>query len=141
MHHERVADSFEVPVIEGGGTATWQLVLTKAEQPRITLSLSDGSARTWEATGGDIFDALMNLRREAEPDGVQLCCNGARRNAWSSGMQRDMGEGVTTYLLRLGEHQEPPESVRTLDPAPAADVTTVAEQLAFHEEWLAELRN
>jgi hypothetical protein len=141
MHHERVGESFEVPVTKDGRTVTWQLLLTKAEQPRITLSLSDGSAQMWEATGGDIFGALMTLRLEAERDGVQICCNGARRNAWSSGMQRDMGEGVTTYLLRLGEHQERPESVRTLDPAPAADVTTVAEQVEFHERWLAELRN
>jgi hypothetical protein len=101
----------------------------------------DDSGRRWEAVGGDVFDALMEPRLKAESDGIQLCCNGARRNAWSSGMQRDLGEGFTTYLLRLGEPHERPPSVRTLEPAPAAEVTTVAEQMAFHEQWLAELRS
>jgi hypothetical protein len=102
--------------------------------------LCDGSGRTWKATGPDAFDALMNLRLEAEPVGVQICCNGARRNAWSSGMQRDMAVGFSTYLLRLGEHGQRPESVPTLEPAPAAEVGTVDEQLAFHQQWLAEIK-
>lgn len=134
-------DALHVLVIEEGKTPTWALVLTRPGPHRIGLTLHDGSGRTWEATGGDAFDALMKLRLEVEPNGVQLCCNGARRNAWSSGMQRDMDEGSTTYLLRLGEHGARPRSVRTLDPAPGNDVTTVAEQVAFHEEWLGELRS
>jgi len=135
-----MGDVLEVPVVDGRTSVTWSLVLTKSERPSVTLALSDGSGRTWEATGGDVFDALMKLRLKAEPDGVQVCCNGARRNAWSSGMQRDMGEGFSTYLLRLGEHHERPESVPTFAPAPAAEVTSVAEQVAFHEQWMAELR-
>lgn len=140
LHHERVDDVLEVPVIEGAATATWQLAVAQDEQRRVALSLSDGSGRTWAATGSDAFDALMKLRLEAEPDGIQICCNGARRNAWSSGMQRDMGLGFSTYLLRLGEHGQRPETVRTLDTAPAAEVASVDEQLAFHEQWLAELK-
>ena len=141
LHHAVVEDLVEVPVIDGGTTATWQLAVTQDDQRHVVLSLSDGFGRTWAATGGDAFDALMKLRLEAEPDGVQICCNGARRNAWSSGMQRDMAMGFSTYLLRLGEHNERPPSARTLEPAPAADVTTVAEQMAFHEQWLAELQS
>jgi hypothetical protein len=133
-------DVLEVPVIEGGEAFAWRLVLTEDEQRRLVLSLSDGSGRTWTAAAFDAFDALMKLRLEAEPDGVQICCNGARRNAWSSGMQRDMGAGFSTYLLRLGSPGERPESVATLAPAPAAEVATVEEQRAFHEEWLGELR-
>ena len=140
MHHGSVREVLEVPVVEGGKALTWVLALTKPEPYRVSLALSDGSGRTWEAIGGDVFEALMKLRLETEPDGVQLCCNGARRNAWSSFMQRDMGEGFSTYLLRLGEHNERPESVPTLAPAPAADVATVAEQIAFHEQWLSELK-
>jgi hypothetical protein len=134
-------DAFKVPVIEGGKTLTWALALTKPERHRITLALRDGSGRAWEATGGDAFDALMKLRLEVEPDGIQLCCNGARRNAWSSGMQRDVGEGFMAYLLRLGEHGVKPPSVLNLEPAPVEEVTTVAEQVAFHEQWLDEQRH
>jgi hypothetical protein len=126
-------DVFEIPVVARGETDEWTLVVTKP--PRgIALTLSDGSGRTWEALGGDVFDALMRLRLDAERDGIQICCNGARRNAWSSGMQRDMGEGYAVYLLPAEKGGRPPE-VGTLDPAPPDDVVSVAEQRAFFEDW------
>jgi len=129
-----VADVFQVPVFEGDDTHTWTLVLTKPAAHRISLALSDGSGRVWEALGGDVFDALMRLRLEAERDSVQILCNGARRNAWSSGMQRDMGEGYSVYLLQAEKGARQPE-VATLDPAPPDQVVSVAEQRAFFEEW------
>lgn len=82
--------------------------------------------------------ALLKLRCfQLEPAGIQLCCNGARRNAWASTMQREMAAGYAVYLTRLGERGRPP-FVRTLDPAPRDDCGTVAEQQAFHEQWSAE---
>jgi len=130
-----VADVFEVPVVEKGKTSTWTIVLTKPARHRVRLALTDGSGRTWEALGGDVFDALTRLRLEAERDGLQICCNGARRNAWCSGMQRDMGEGYVTYILEREQGSRQREA-RTLDPAPPGEVASVAEQRAFFEEWL-----
>jgi len=135
--HER---NYELPVTVRGEPAVWTLTLARPQPDSFALALSDGSGRRWSAGGPDVFDAQLNLRRELEAEGIQLCCNGARRNAWSSGMQRDMGDGFSTYLLRLGEHGRRAESVPTLDSAPASEVTTVAEQLAFHERWLSEAR-
>jgi hypothetical protein len=129
-----VGDTFDVPVAEGGETLTWTLALDKPERHQVALALRDPFGRAWEATGGDVFDALMKLRLQAERDGIQICCNGARRNAWSSGMQRDMGEGYVVYLLRAQKEDRPPE-VRTLDPAPAEEVVSVAEQRAFFEDY------
>lgn len=54
-----------------------------------------------------------------------MCCNGARRNAWASGMQRDMGRGRVVYLL---DDSRRPPSVPTLGLAPAEQVVTVQEQ-------------
>jgi len=135
-----VGDQFEVPVaVEGSHAGTWAITVQRPQDRSIVLALADPHGRAWEARGGDVFDALMNLRCELEPAGIQVCCNGARRNAWSSGMQRDMGVGETTYLLTLGEHGVRPPSVKTLEPAPLEDVGSVAEQRAFYEAWLAEL--
>jgi transposase len=72
-----------------------------------------------------------------EPLGVRLCCNGSRRDAWSSGMQRDMGQGLVAYLLSLPRSKERPPQVDTLGPAPSDEVVSVAEQRAWYESWLA----
>jgi hypothetical protein len=45
------------------------------------------------------------LCRALDPRGIRLAINGARRDAWSSGMQRDMGEGRVVYLLTEGESE------------------------------------
>jgi hypothetical protein len=77
------------------------------------------------------------LRNSLDRHGILLGVNGARRNAWASGMQRDMGEGRAVYLLTLGSHGRPP-SVRTLDAAPLGEVATNAEQEEFYQQWLSE---
>jgi len=138
-----VGDSFEIPVIDAGGSrggssASWSLTLTKPAPHLVSLTLTSVGGQTWEGIGGDVFDALMSLRSKVEPDRVQLCCNGARRNAWSSGMQRDMGEGYGTYILPDQRSRERPPEVPTLDAAPPSEVVTVAEQRAWHKAWLAQ---
>jgi hypothetical protein len=129
-------DTLQVPVsYSASESELWTLSLTRSELREITLVLDDGRGRRFEATGGDAFDALMKLRLDLEGYGVQICCNGARRNAWSSGMQRDMGEGLAVYLLQADRSVRPPQ-VRTLDSAPVGDVVSVAEQREFYETWL-----
>ncbi len=67
---------------------TWLLVLEEGEIPGITLKSCDGGA--WSADGDDIFEAMSRIRLQIEPLGYQLLCNGARTNAFPSGMSRDM---------------------------------------------------
>jgi hypothetical protein len=132
-------ESFELPVLTGDDEALWTLRVSRAEGSHgLVLTLSDDRGRAWEAEAFDVFEALLKLRRfQLEPAGIQLCCNGARRNAWASTMQREMAAGYAVYLTRLGERGRPP-FVRTLDPAPRDECGTVAEQQAFHEQWSAE---
>ena len=51
-------------------------------------------------------------------------------------MQRDMGQGYTTYLLPAERSKERLPEVRTLEPAPPEEVETVADQVANVEAWL-----
>lgn len=128
----------DVDVTVGGASGRWRFrAAVDGGAWRLELLSED---RVWEAEGPDAFEALRNLRRQLDPLGVRLGCNGARVNAWSSGMQRDMGLGRATYLCRLGSFGKP-EMARTLDPAPPSEVGTVAEQDEFHEAWLADRRN
>jgi hypothetical protein len=74
-----------------------------------------------------------------DPLGVRLGVNGARRDAWASGMQCDMGEGRAVYLLADGQAGRP-EQVSTLGSAPLSHVGTVDDQNQRHEQWLRSRR-
>jgi hypothetical protein len=100
----------------------------------MTLRGSDG--REWCSEEGDVFECLLTLRDDVERTGVRLCCNGARRDAWASGMQRDMGRGTSVYLLADVPRGTRPPQVDTLGSAPADAVVSVQEQRAWHSDWL-----
>lgn len=110
MHEER-----DVEVAASGMSRRWRL-LASVERGASRLQLV-GDGQAWEAVGPDVFEALRSLRRELDAHGLRVGVNGARPNAWSSGMQRDMGLGRMTYLCELGEFGGMP-TVGTLDPAP-----------------------
>jgi hypothetical protein len=124
----------EIDVQVGGQYRTW--VLEVARRGREWLLALKGGERRWSAEGPDLFEALRTLRAKLDEEEILLGCNGARPNAWASGMQRDMGEGKTVYLCELELHGRPPEA-RALDAAPLDEVATVSEQNAFHARWLA----
>jgi hypothetical protein len=84
-----------------------------------------------------MFEALVRLRRQLEPDGLMVAVQGARRDTYPSGMARDMGGGMKVYVMRPGQPGRP-DLVETLDDAPPDQMATVDEQRAFFEAWLAE---
>jgi hypothetical protein len=94
----------------------------------------------YTATGPDMFEALVRLRRQLDPDGLMLAVQGARRDTYPSGMARDMGGGMQVYVIHpgLGARQE--DLVQTLDDAAPGQIATVDEQRAFFEAWWTDLR-
>jgi hypothetical protein len=101
---------------------------------RMTAAVSDAAPVEVEAS--DLFEALRQVRLAFESRGVLLCCAGARRDVWPSGMQRDMGEGRVAYVLTLPRTAERPPRVGIFDPAPRETIATVAEQEAFARRWM-----
>jgi hypothetical protein len=94
----------------------------------------------YTATAPDMFEALVRLRRQLEPDGLKVAVQGARRNTYPSGMARDMGAGMRVYVMRPGHRARREDLVDTLDDAPPDQLATVDEQRAFAEAWLGERR-
>jgi hypothetical protein len=129
-------DEYPVAIVRDGVQSTLLLHVVEGTYPEVALTLT-GRDRAWTATGTSVFAALLDLREQLEMQGIRLCCNGARRNAWSSGMQQDMARGRVVYLLQMNRSGRPAE-VRTLDPAPCDQVVTVQEQKAWYAGWLAE---
>ena len=71
-------ERFEVPVaVDDAPPTLWALSVTNPSWREIALTLADPHGRHWEARRGDVFDALMDLRLQLEPLGIQVCCNGA----------------------------------------------------------------
>jgi hypothetical protein len=93
-----------------------------------------------EATESDYFEALSRIRTELERHGHVVNCYGASRTVFPSGMARDMGAGLKAYKLRIGEPALVSDLVSIFACGPDLEVTTVAEQRAFYQQWLASLR-
>ena len=116
--------------------AHWTLTIARKGRGWLLTLNGDGTKDTWAASGPDLFEALRNLRRVIDPLGFRLALNGARRDAWASGMQRDMGEGRYVYLLEPGQKGRP-EQVDTLGTAPIEFIGSVAEQETHYAHWLS----
>lgn len=120
--------TYRVTVLSPAGFDEWELVCGRPDGDwRLVLR---GNA-DWAASGPDLFLALRLLRRQAETAGVLLGCNGARRNAWSAGVDPDE---ETVSLLSLDSHGVSPV-VATLGPAPFDEVGSVSEQSSFMQRW------
>jgi hypothetical protein len=95
----------------------------------------------YTATGPDMFEALIRLRRQLEPDGLMIAVQGARRDTFPSGMARDMGGGMQVYVMRAGQRARLEDLVETLEDAPAELLGTVDEQRAFAQAWRDDPNN
>jgi hypothetical protein len=79
------------------------------------------------------------LRRVLDPLGIRLGVNGARRDAWASGMQCDMDEGRVVYLLIVGQTGRP-VPVKTLGPTSLEEAGALDEQDQQYARWLDSRR-
>ena len=106
---------------------------------RIEQVTREGSyTYSFTATGPDMFEALVRLRRKLEPDGLMVAVQGSRRDTYPSGMMRDMGGGMHVYVMRPGLRGCRKDVVKTLDDAPPGQIATIDEQRAFAEARRAE---
>jgi hypothetical protein len=84
----------------------------------------------------DLFECLAKLRLDLEKDGAKVLCNGARADAFPSGMAREMSGGKKVYLLRMGEPANPNDLVNTFDEAPVDKIASVADQREYYLAWV-----
>jgi hypothetical protein len=108
---------------------------------RIELVVRIGNyASPYTATGPDMFEALVRLRRQLEPDGLAVAVQGARRDTYPSGIARDMAGGMKVYLMHPGRAARMEDLVETLQDALPDQLATVGDQRAFFDEWIASKR-
>jgi hypothetical protein len=94
----------------------------------------------YTSTAMDMFEALVRLRRQLEPEGWMVAVQGSRRDTYPSGMARDMGGGRRIYVMRPGQKAARDDLVDTLADAPIDQLATVDEQQVYRDAWHAETK-
>lgn len=129
------ADTRPLKVVRGDGVEeTWTLTVVDGEDDCL-LRLEDLNGSVWEATDLTVWHALGALRAQLDPAGVRLYCQGARIDAYVSGMSVSMSDGWLAYILRSWRRPRSRDLVNVLDPAPLRKIGTVAEQAQYFERW------
>src|SRR4051794_34687740 len=97
-----------------------------------TIRLTKGG-QVATGVGFDMFEALVEIRRKVESEGWLIAVQGSRRDAYPSGMARDMGGGERIYVLRRGMPAKLDDLVDTLAAADPSQLATVEEQEQYWE--------
>jgi ClpA/ClpB-like protein len=92
-----------------------------------------------EASAHDMFEALVRIREQLEPQGWLVAVQGSRLDTFPSGMQRDMGGGLSVYVMRIGEPIRHRDVVDTLAEADPSTLATVAAQRDHVAAWRRSL--
>ncbi|MEU5015778.1 hypothetical protein AB0G35_37095 [Streptomyces sp. NPDC021749] len=131
-----VPDRFEVLAFNGDQQA--DAVLRWEGGNRDFTVIADGPWGHVTGRADDCFEALIRIREQIEPQGWLLGVNGSRRDTWPSGMCRGTG-GFLVYRLTPGLRPTSADRIQTFQPAPRETLATVAEQVAFEEQWSQSL--
>lgn len=94
------------------------------------------SGPTLRASAPDVFEALVQIRLQLEPQGWFVAVQGSRLDAYPSGMARDMGGGERIYVMHPHRRARLEDLVDTMAPAEPASLATVAAQREYREKWL-----
>ncbi len=129
--------SHRVPaVLESGHVERWELQLAAREGSRYRLATHAPDGEVWVREGPDVFQCLVQVRRELENLGVRLCCNGARRDAWPA-----WPGGLSVFLHEGVPWDARPPEAPTLDETALELAVTVEEQLTWQKRRRDRLRN
>ncbi len=131
-------EQYIVSAILPDGRAVKGVFRLSEEEQDVSLSF-ELLSRNLNAKASDYFEAMVDIRRELEKDGVLLHCYGASKNVYPSGMGRDMGAGLKAYNMILGEQARMEDLVFIFDTGDDVKPATVSEQKEFFERWLKEV--
>jgi hypothetical protein len=127
--------SRRVPIVTKAGQEAGEAEVSyHVENRRCLLQLRLGTSEL-SGEGPDYFEALCEVRRKLEAQGLLVNTYGGSRNLVLSGMCRDMSSGLSGYRISLGKRPSRFDLVRIFDTGPDVEAVTVDEQRAFGREW------
>ncbi|MBS7531566.1 hypothetical protein IC619_013845 [Hazenella sp. IB182353] len=87
------------------------------------------------------FQALAGIRKKLEENRIQILCNGAALNVYSSPMHLSMGSGCLAYKIRIGEQAKTEDLVDIFDYDENLNLVGVEEQARFYDNWVKSFLN
>lgn len=139
--------SVEVPLIkvksdpscQSKCVISYDRVVSYRGEPPCVLTFQSSELGEHQFSGIDVFECLCNLRRFLEEKGWRILCNGARFDAYPSGMSRDMSGGHKLYIRKIGQHPQRSDLVKIFDKAEPEKIGTIEEQLSYYKQWLESI--
>ena len=123
-----------VPAVRGDGQVTSHIRFSTGDVCVVEVRIGDDLDVRGE--GPDLFEALASVRRDLEPHGMMLACNGSRQDVFPSPMLRQATMGRHAYVLTMPRSRERPPAVDIFDTVPESSVlATVDEQRAWFDRW------
>ena len=99
------------------------------------------NGRIIERTCFNFFEALNEIRKQLEDEGIQIRCNGASESVYPSPMLLSMGVGRNAYHNILGKHATKNNIVDIFEMDNRYKFVSIEKQRAFHSKWIESLRN
>lgn len=113
--------------------------ITVSEVPPWFLEYEGFDGIRHEHKASDLFEALRAMRKQLESSGCRLLCAGARIDATSSRMSRNMGGGRRVAIVHHGIPASKDEVVDIFQYAEPEKIGTVQQQQDFTRSWLTSL--
>jgi hypothetical protein len=137
-----VGDLIEIKIIKNETKSIRAQLLISEESlnngDKVSIELSLNNKSVFFIEEDNFFVALQSLRGELEKSQMQILCNGAALNVYSSPMQMAMG-GRKAYILTKGEQARMDKIVDIFDKDRVLKYTTVKKQKKYYFEWLESL--
>ncbi|MDX8534382.1 hypothetical protein RFM41_24980 [Mesorhizobium sp. VK25A] len=92
-----------------------------------------------EAEEDDYFEALCQIRKQLEPEGILPFCYGASANIFPEGTVTEMSRGLVVCKVKAGEHPKKSDLVNIFDDGYDVMPVFVSMQQQFWDSWLASL--
>jgi hypothetical protein len=101
--------------------------------------LLEWSGTPIQADADDLFEALVRIREQLEPQGWFVAVQGSRLDAFPSPTQREIAAGLSVYITRIGEPATPDDVAETFAVADPATLATVNAQRQHAQAWQRSL--
>lgn len=109
-----------------------------SEDSEMLILHIEGEDISESAQALDCFSALIEVRRKLEKKDAYPLVMGANKRVYPSPMQRNMGDGRSAYMQRMGAPAVMSDCVDIFEPCNYEDISTVVEQEQYHNRWISE---
>ena len=132
-------EQYTVFLIGGGTGGDEQAVFTPrnvGSRCRLTCSYRN---KVIAAEEDDYFEALCQIRKQLEVEGILPFCYGASANVFPEGTVTEMSRGLVVCKVKTGERPKESDLVNIFDEGFDVMPVFVSMQQQFWDSWLASL--